>query len=170
MLLAVGAAFAHAAGSISVQANATWLDANNQPLTLASNVVTANIDDQPPTIAFYTDATYSHTASAAALAKTLYIGVDAQGCNRQPGVVETMVVDIWSQKLQETLHVTATESGPDTGIFQFRLVTGANSGSFQSLATTTSTSTVMPLVPASPTTSSRRRSTAAAAAPSARRS
>jgi uncharacterized repeat protein (TIGR01451 family) len=148
MLLAAGAALAHAAGSISLQAAATYLDADNQTVTLASNVVTAAVDDQPATIAFYTDATYSHTASAAALAKTLYVGVNARSCNRQPGVVETLVVDIWSQKLQMTLHVTARESGPDTGLFQFRLLTSANSGSFQSLATTSSTATVMPLVPA----------------------
>ena len=146
MALASLAALAHAGNAVSLQAEASWLDGNGQAMALESNVVTATISDTPATIAFYTDATYSHTATAAAFARTLYVGVSATGCNEQSGVVETMVVDIWSQKLQQTLQVTATESGPDSGLFQFKLMTGANSGGFQ--AQVKSTATFTPLVPA----------------------
>ena len=140
------AAVAQAGNSVSLQAEATWVDGNNLSATLQSNVVTAAIDDTPATIAFYTDATYARTASAAGFAKTLYVGISAPGCNQQSAVAETMVVDIWSQKMQQNLQVTATESGPDTGLFQFRLVTGANSVGFQAQVKTNAT--VTPLVPA----------------------
>ena len=147
MLLAGFAALASAADAISLQAEVSFVDNANQAVTLQSNVVTAMVDDRPATIAFYTDATFSRTASAAGWAKTLYVGVSAQSCNREPGVVETMVVDIWSRKLQQNLQVTATETGPDTGLFQFKLVTGANSGTFQ--AQVRSNAVVTPMVPAS---------------------
>ena len=147
MALAGLAALAHAGNSVSLQAEVTYDDANNRSVTLQSNVVTAAIDETPATIAFYTDATYTHTASAAAFAKALYVGISAPGCNQQSAVAETMVVEIWSQKLQQNLQVTAIESGPDTGLFRFRLMTGANSVGFQ--AQVRSNASVMPLVPAS---------------------
>src|SRR6185436_18846983 len=100
----------------------------------------------PAVIAFYTDDTYSRLAHAAGYAKTLYQGIDAKSCNREPGVVETMVVDIWSQQLQTKLEVTAVETGPDSGLFHFRLMTGADGVGFTPKVR--STALVAPLVPA----------------------
>ena len=149
LLLAAAATLAQAANSISVQAQATYEDATNQPVTLQSNVVTAAIDDTPATIAFYTDASYSQVAHAAAFAKTLYVGINAESCNREPGAAETMLVDIWSQKLQQQLQVTATETGPDTGLFEFKLTTTADGTLFQPKVRTTVNAVTVPMVPAS---------------------
>src|ERR1700761_5051945 len=147
MLLAGAGALAHARDPVSLQAEVSFVDDADRSITLQSNVVTAQVDDNPATIAFYTDATYSHTASAAGWAKTLYLGINARGCNRDPGVVETMVVDIWSRSLQRNLQVPATETGPDTGLFQFKLVTGSDGVGFQ--AQVKSNTAATPLVPAS---------------------
>lgn len=150
VLLAALAPLAHAAGTISLQAQATYLDASNQAVAIQSNVVSAAIDDAPATIAFYTDASFTQQAMVGGYAKTLYIGINAESCNRQPGVVETIVVDIMSKKMQQTLQVTAVETGPDTGMFQFKLTTGASGVGFTpSVSMANLASTVVPLVPAS---------------------
>ena len=146
LLLAGLAGLAHADDTISLQAQASFDDALGRAVTLQSNVVTTAIDDTPPTIGFYTDASYTRLARAAGLARTLYVGIAAQGCNREPRITETMLVDIWSQKLQKMLQVTAVESGPDTGLFRFRLMTGADGHGFTPQVR--STAVVTPLVPA----------------------
>ena len=148
LLLAGAAAFAHAQGTITVQAEVTYEDGANKAVTLQSNIVTAAVDDSAATIAFYTDASFTQLAHAAAYANTLYVGINAQSCNREPGVVETVQVDVWSQKMQQTLQVTATETGPDTGLFQFRLTTNADGTAFQPKVQSAGSSGIVPLVPA----------------------
>ncbi len=148
LLLAGAAASANAQGTISVQAEATYEDWTSKPVTLQSNVVTAAVDDSAATIAFYTDTSFTQLAHAAAYADTLYVGINAQGCNREPGVVETLQVDIWSRKMQQTLQVLATETGPDTGLFQFRLTTNADGTAFQPKVQSSGAAGIVPLVPA----------------------
>ncbi len=115
--------------TITVQANATYQD-GTRVATLLSNVVTATIDVQPPTIDFFTDATYTHTADATGFGKTLFVEVHANSCNRKPGVVEQLQVDLWSIRMKRVLTMTATESGPDSGIFRFQLTTAADSATW----------------------------------------
>ena len=149
LLLAAGATLAQGASSISVQAQASYLDDANQAVALQSNVVTAAIDDAPATIAFYTDATYARVAGAAGYGNTLYVGVTANSCNRVPDAVETMTVEIWSTSQNRLLTVTATESGPDTGLFRFALSTGPATASWQATAAPLAgSSAAPPMVPA----------------------
>ena len=126
LLLGCGAALAasSAGGSISVQASATYQDADNATVTLQSNVVVAGIDGGAPTITFYTDSTYTQRAYATGLGQPLYVAVDARSCNRSETDPETLVVELWSASLQQKITVDAVETAPDSGIFNFKVPTG----------------------------------------------
>ena len=147
LLLAGAAAVAHAADAISVQAQATYDDVGGQSVMLQSNVVTATMDVQQATIAFYTDATYSHIATSTGWARTTWLGIDAKRCVNQPEVVESLVVNIWSQKQAQLLQVTASETGPGTGLFRIPLLTAAQGTPFARIVHLVNG--LVPLVPAS---------------------
>lgn len=130
LLLAGAATLAQAAGPITVQAQATYDDVGGRPVSLQSNVVTATVQVQQATIAFFTDATYSRVATAAGWARATYIGISAKACDRDPDVPDQIVVDVWSQKEQDLVQVTAIETGPGTGVFRFPITTGTQGTPF----------------------------------------
>ena len=118
------AAAADAGNAIQVQASATYVDADNNTLTLQSNVVVANVTGGAPTILFYTDSTFTKRAYSAGLGKPLYVGVDARSCNRDDTTAETLTVDLWSGSKQQKVTVQAIETAPDSGQFYFQVPTG----------------------------------------------
>jgi len=86
-----------------------------------SNPVSSTLTAVPETIQDYSGADYKTVASSVNIGSPLYLAATAAACNADPTVKETHVVVITdSSGDRETFN--ATESGPNTGLFQLASV------------------------------------------------
>jgi uncharacterized repeat protein (TIGR01451 family) len=105
---------ANASGSIVN--TAMGYAANN--LQVPSNQVVLSLPVLPPTLAFYTDTTYTRTASFAVVGQPLYLQANASQCNMDPQRAETHNITVASSAANDLETFVAVESGPNTGIFR----------------------------------------------------
>lgn len=105
-----------------VEANVTTLTIDSATGGSLKVVDTTTIDDKDATIRpqgvirNFTDSTYAVSTAWAVLGGTAWLRADAASCNADPAVAETRTVVVTGPG-GEREEVTATETGPDTGIF-----------------------------------------------------
>ena len=106
--------------AISPQQNVTRTDAAaSQTGALAVNDRTTNDKDGievDNVLRNFTSSTYQVSTIWAVIGRDLYLRADAQACNALPDIVETRTIVITGAN-GEREEVTATETGPNTGIF-----------------------------------------------------
>jgi uncharacterized repeat protein (TIGR01451 family) len=91
---------------------------NGADMIAQSNAVDIPVSGPPPSIAYYLDSTFSRTIQATAIGSPLFIQIDAAACNLDPSTVETKPITLKSQLTGDTETFTATETGPNTGVFR----------------------------------------------------
>ena len=107
---------ANASGTIH---NVAQIFFNNGSDTVAvSNAVDIPVTGPPPAIAYYFDSTFARVIHATALGSPLFVQVDAAACNLDPAVAETKAVTLTSTLTGDIETFTATETGPNTGVFR----------------------------------------------------
>jgi len=109
LLVALSCAYGIASAAVTNQANVTFADPVRGTVTQQSNKVRAL---QPQKISYYT------AAKIGAPGQRLYVQADAQACNADPNVAETVNITIASQKTGDDESFMAIETGPDTGLFR----------------------------------------------------
>ncbi|HSS97220.1 MAG TPA: hypothetical protein VLK33_09325, partial [Terriglobales bacterium] len=83
-----------------------------------SNEVDITVNGPPPSIAYYFDNNFNKTIQATSITSPLWVQVSAAGCNLDPATAETKLITLTSTLTGDTETFTATESGPNTGIFR----------------------------------------------------
>jgi uncharacterized repeat protein (TIGR01451 family) len=91
---------------------------NGADTSVPSNEVDVPVSGPPPGIAYYFDNNFNKVIHATPLSAPLWIQFDAAACNLDPAVAETKAVSIKSTLTGDTETFTATETGPNTGIFR----------------------------------------------------
>src|SRR5215471_4867366 len=86
--------------------------------SVLSNEVNITVNGPPPAISYFFDATFSKAIRATPIGAPLWVQVNAAACNVDPTVAETKPVTLNSQLTGDTETFTATETGPNTGIFR----------------------------------------------------
>ncbi|QJE01913.1 DUF11 domain-containing protein [Massilia forsythiae] len=114
LLIVLGCAYGIACASVTNQASASYADAARGNGTLQSNQVTAM---QGESITYFTGSDYRTAAQVRLAGQPLYVQASAPACNNDPAVAETIVIAIHSTLGHDTESYSATETGPDTGIF-----------------------------------------------------
>ena len=110
-----------ASGSFNNTAAVTFVS-NGQNQTVNSNTVTVSVPLAPPTIAYYTDTTFTQKATVAAIGGAIHIQAVAAACNLNPLVVETHTITITTNQTHDLETFQAVETGPNTGIFEVQSV------------------------------------------------
>ena len=105
------------AGGIIHNAGTVFFN-NGADTTAVSNVVDIPVTGPPPAIAYYFDNTFSQVIHATGMGSPLFIQLDAAACILDPGTAETRVVSLKSTLTGDLETFTATETGPNTGIFR----------------------------------------------------
>lgn len=92
---------------------------NNGSDTFAvSNPIDIPVTGPPPTIAYYFDGTFGRVIHATAIGSPLWVQLDAAACNLDPATAETKTVTLTSTLTGDIETFTATETGPNTGVFR----------------------------------------------------
>jgi uncharacterized repeat protein (TIGR01451 family) len=107
----------NASGTVSNTGYADF-DLGGTLSTLASNAVVLTLPPLAPSIAFYTDATYTKTTKDIGLGMPLYVQVNASQCNTDPTAILTHPLSVTSTLTGDTETFTATETGPNTGMYR----------------------------------------------------
>jgi uncharacterized repeat protein (TIGR01451 family) len=104
-------------GNISNTAHVDYLgDGAGPARTVASNAALLGVAQVPATIKNYTTASHAQATTYARLGAPLYLRADASACNASAGVAEQRSVIITGPH-GESESYTATETGPNTGVF-----------------------------------------------------
>ncbi|MCC5789003.1 MAG: DUF11 domain-containing protein [Opitutales bacterium] len=74
---------------------------------------------QPVQIAYYENS-FTHIIPTTGRDDDLFVQVEAGGCNLDPGVIDTVEVQITNERTEETRLFTGTETGPNSGVFRFQ--------------------------------------------------
>jgi uncharacterized repeat protein (TIGR01451 family) len=106
----------NAAGAISNVATFGYTDGGTQQ-TVTSNGVVVQLPAPLPTLSFY-DSTWGHTTSVGMVGSPVYIQGVAAACNLNPLVAETKTIRVTTLLTHDDETYTATETGPNTGIFR----------------------------------------------------
>lgn len=85
---------------------------------LESNLVTVRVPLSNPVIRYFTNEKFVRIAPITRLGRDLYVQADAAACNRDPLVVEQVIIGIFSKLTGDEEFYTATETGPNTGVFR----------------------------------------------------
>lgn len=109
---------ANAAGTVRNVASVRFLDpVSGAPSSHDSNPVFVQTGTAGPRIGYF-DPTWSHQTAASRTGRPLYVQVDSATCNGDPGRVETIEVSLRSRLTGDLEAFTATETGPNTGVFR----------------------------------------------------
>lgn len=107
----------NASGSIPNTATVYYFDGTETSL-LASNLVEVRIPLGEPVIRYFTNDRFERIAPITRLGRNLFVQADAAACNREPLVIEQVTIGIFSKLTGDEEYFTATETGPNTGIFR----------------------------------------------------
>ncbi len=114
----------NASGDISNIASVVYSDQNQnlQNQLVLSNTVLVTVPTVPPTIAYYTDSTFSQLATVTTINGTIHLQAMAAACNSDPTVAEKHLITIATNQTHDMEQFMAVESGPNTGVFQVQNV------------------------------------------------
>lgn len=87
-------------------------------VTLPSNPVDIPVSGPPPVIDYFFDNSFARVIRSTGMGSPLWIQVNAAGCNADPTVAETKPILLKSTLTGDTETFTATETGPNTGVFR----------------------------------------------------
>ena len=107
----------NAAGVISATAFADWVQ-QSAPLVTSSNTILMPLPARAASIRFYPSNGYTTPTAQGTLGSPLFVQVDAAVCNANPTQLTTVPVTLVSQLTGDTETFTATETGPNTGVFR----------------------------------------------------
>jgi uncharacterized repeat protein (TIGR01451 family) len=102
----------------AIQNMAQVLFNNGSDTVAQSNTVDIQVAGPPPSLAYYLDGTFSRTILATDMGAPLWIQINAAACNLDPAAIETKAITLKSQLTGDTETYTATETGPNTGVFR----------------------------------------------------
>lgn len=108
---------ANAAGSISATAFIDWNEFGAN-FTTPSNTVLLALPPRAASINFYPPSGYNTPATQSSLGTPLFVQVDAAACNADSLSIGSIVVTLVSQLTGDTESFTATETGPNTGLYR----------------------------------------------------
>ncbi|HEY6249403.1 MAG TPA: hypothetical protein VI685_05550, partial [Candidatus Angelobacter sp.] len=91
---------------------------NGSDTFTVSNAVDIPVTGPPPTIAYYLDTNFARVIHASAVGSPLFVQLDAAACNLDPLTVETKAITLTSTLTGDVETFTATETGPNTGVFR----------------------------------------------------
>ena len=110
--------------AINNRASANYASQAGGTITVQSNTVSAR---RPDAITYFTSAAYSRVARATELNGTMFLQVDAAGCNVDSDVAEQVNVTLTSTLTGDSQVFTALETGPNSGEYRFSAI-AANHG------------------------------------------
>lgn len=102
----------------TIRNTATVFFNNGSDTSVVSNEVDVAVNGLPPGISYYFDASFAKTIRATPISSPLFIQVNAAACNLDPTVIESRTITLQSALTGDTETFTATETGPNTGIFR----------------------------------------------------
>ncbi len=102
---------------ISNQATIQYQNGAGQTLQILSDQVNAFL---PATIQYCTDGSFQQETFAYPLGGSLFVQTTAPAFNTDPTTIQQVTINITSSLTGDTENYTATETGPNTGIFQIR--------------------------------------------------
>jgi uncharacterized repeat protein (TIGR01451 family) len=102
----------------TIRNTATVFFNNGSDTSAVSNEVDVAVNGPAPGISYYFDATFAKTINATAISSPLWIQVNAAACNLDPLTVESRPITLKSALTGDTETFTATETGPNTGMFR----------------------------------------------------
>lgn len=108
---ACGAAFS----AITNQASVSYNDAKGGTASKSSNQVAVTLAEA---ITYFTGTDYTTVARVSSSGKRLFVQASAPDCNFNPNAIESINIMMKSTLVGDTETYTATETGPDTGIFR----------------------------------------------------
>ncbi len=108
---------AQAAGSIVNLASIYSLKSDHTPLVTLSNPAAVTVPDLAPSVRYYNQP-YTRAMPLSQLGNPLYVQVEAGSCNTKSDTVETVAVGITSALTGDRETFTATETGPNSGVFR----------------------------------------------------
>ncbi|HET6840590.1 MAG TPA: hypothetical protein VFK06_02740 [Candidatus Angelobacter sp.] len=91
---------------------------NGSDTSAVSNEVDVTVSGPPPSIAYFFDATFNKTIQVTPISSLLWVQVNAAACNLDPTVTESKPITLKSTLTGDTETFTATETGPNTGVFR----------------------------------------------------
>ena len=91
---------------------------NGSDTSTPSNTVVVNVNGAGPGIGFFTSGGFNKSAPVGTAGQPLYIQANAAACNANPLAVETVQIAVSALLSGDVETLTATETGPNTGIFQ----------------------------------------------------
>jgi len=107
----------NAAGTLANTAYAEYTS-GGAAAAVPSNAVQLNLPALPPTIGFYTSASYGTPLFETARGAPLYVQFNAAQCNTDASRVLTHPITLLSQRTGDTEVFIATETAPNSGIFR----------------------------------------------------
>ncbi len=106
-------------GTVSSTASTAYLDGpGGTPLSATSNPVNVRVVSSVALLRYYTSASYDRVAKTVTMGSALYLQADAMACNQDPLVADTLTFRITSSTTGDTETFTASETGPNTGLFR----------------------------------------------------
>ena len=107
---------------ITNQASADYTDPlSTQTVSIASSTVRAIVsggNTTPPTIKFFATTSYDKIAIVCHAGSPAYVQATADSCNTNSTAIETRAITVASTLTGDSETLTATETGPNTGIFR----------------------------------------------------
>ncbi len=91
---------------------------NGNDTSTPSNTVIVSANGPGPGIGFFTNGGFSKPAPVGTAGQPLYIQANAAACNANPVAVDTVQIAVSALLSGDVETFTATETGPNTGIFQ----------------------------------------------------
>jgi len=91
---------------------------NGSDTSSISNEVDVTVNGPAPGISYFFDGTFVKTIQATPISSPLFVQVNAAACNLDPTTAETKAVTLKSSLTSDTETFTATETGPNTGLFR----------------------------------------------------
>lgn len=109
----------NASGNFDNTADVIYRDGVSEARVVApSNTVQIALPIAPPTLTYYTDATYSREARVTGMNRPLFLQGDSSACNQDSSVVERVTLDLRSTLTGDTISTEMLETGPNTGMFR----------------------------------------------------
>ncbi len=109
----------NASGAFDNTADVIYRDGANQARVVApSNTVNIAVPIAPPTLTYYTNATYSREANVTGMNRPLFLQGDSSACNQNATLAERVTLDLRSTLTGDVISTEMLETGPNTGVFR----------------------------------------------------
>ena len=119
----------NASGNFNNTADVIYRDGTTEARVIApSNTVQIAVPLAPPTLTYYTDATYVRQANVTGANRPLFLQGDSSACNQDSTVAERVTLDLRSSLTGDTISTEMLETGPNTGVFRVVNPVATNQG------------------------------------------